>query len=508
VGAGGLSRPRIAVCGIAIEASTFSPHRSGDDAFALLRGEALLARTEALQPGHPYREAATWLPILRATSLPGGMVVPATYEKFLAEILDGLRAAVAEAPLDGLWLDIHGAMTVEGRDDAEGDLVTAIRSVIGAETFVAASMDLHGNVSEVLAEQCDHLTCYRMAPHEDAPNTRKRLARTLLTRLRGPYGADPVARRPWKAWVPVPVLLPGEKTSTRLEPATSLYQEVARIADSEGVEDAAFWIGYAWADQPRSNATVMVSADDPEVAGAAAAALAQQIWDVRDQFQFVAPTGSMDECLAEARQGQHPFVISDSGDNPTAGGAGDVTYALHHVLAHPVATAAEVIVASVFDADAVAACRTAGVGGQVDLPAVGAKVDNGPAGPVRIAGRVHALTEGDPHGGTIAVVAVPGEAGGTTYVIITERRKPYHFLADFTSLGLDPTACDVLVVKIGYLEPELYALAGDWRLALTPGGVDQDLLRLGHRRIVRPMYPFDPDMPTPDLTPRMLRRES
>lgn len=482
-----------------------------------MRGEELLARTEALLPGRPFREAADWVPILRATSLPGGMVRPATYERFVGEILTGLQAAVATAPLDGLWFDIHGAMTVEGMDDAEGDLITRIRAVIGPDTFVAASMDLHGNVSRVLAEECDHLTCYRMAPHEDAANTRQRVVASMLTRLRGPVGADPVARRPWKAWVPVPILLPGEKTSTRLEPATSLYEQVAAVADREGVDDAACWIGYAWADQPRSNATVLVTADDPELARSGAAELAEQFWSVRDEFQFVAPTGTLEECLdlalqrTRARAGAvaqspGPFVISDSGDNPTGGGADDVTYALHHVLAHPVAASATVIIASVFDPEAVAVCRTAGVGGVVDLPAVAAKVDDGPAGPVRIAGRVHALTGGDPHGGAIAVVAVPGSDGGTTYVIITERRKPYHFRADFTSLDLDPTACDVLVVKIGYLEPELYELAGDWRLALTPGGVDQDLIRLGHQRIVRPMFPFDPDMPSPDLTPRMLRR--
>jgi microcystin degradation protein MlrC len=90
-------------------------------------------------------------------------------------------------------------------------------------------------------------------------------------------------------------------------------------------------------------------------------------------------------------------------------------------------------------------------------------------------------------------------------VIVTERRKPYHLVRDFTDLGLDPAAVDLTVVKIGYLEPELYALAQGWLLALTPGGVDQDLLRLGHKRIQRPLYPFDPAMTTPDLSATLLR---
>ena len=75
--------------------------------------------------------------------------------------------------------------------------------------------------------------------------------------------------------------------------------------------------------------------------------------------------------------------------------------------------------------------------------------------------------------------------------MLTRRRRPYHLESDFTRLGLDPRRADVVVVKIGYLEPELFDMAADWMLALTPGGVDQDLARLGHGRIQRPMFPLD-----------------
>jgi microcystin degradation protein MlrC len=76
-------------------------------------------------------------------------------------------------------------------------------------------------------------------------------------------------------------------------------------------------------------------------------------------------------------------------------------------------------------------------------------------------------------------------------VVVTRRRRPYHLESDFTRLGLEPRSADIVVVKIGYLEPELFDMAADWMLALTPGGVDQDLQRLGHQRIGRPMFPFD-----------------
>jgi microcystin degradation protein MlrC len=86
-------------------------------------------------------------------------------------------------------------------------------------------------------------------------------------------------------------------------------------------------------------------------------------------------------------------------------------------------------------------------------------------------------------------------------VILTSRRKPYHVIADFAALGLDPHAADIVIVKIGYLEPELYTAAADWLLALTPGGVDQDLLRLGHHNLGGPVFPFDTSVTEPDFSP-------
>ena len=93
---------------------------------------------------------------------------------------------------------------------------------------------------------------------------------------------------------------------------------------------------------------------------------------------------------------------------------------------------------------------------------------------------------------------------GSVSVIVTKKRKPYHKEKDFTRLGLDPRKSDILVVKIGYLVPELYDMRADWIMALTPGGVDQDLERLDYKRIQRPMFPLDKNMELPDLTSRIL----
>jgi microcystin degradation protein MlrC len=154
-----------------------------------------------------------------------------------------------------------------------------------------------------------------------------------------------------------------------------------------------------------------------------------------------------------------------------------------------------VIYASIVDPAAVAAAVAAGVGATVTV-AAGGKIDSGPSGPVPLTGTVRSVRRDDLVGGDIAVLAA-----GRTSVILTSRRKPYHVLADFAALGLDPRAADIVIVKIGYLEPELYAAAAGWLLALTPGGVDQDLPRLGHRRLGGPVFPFDTSVTDPDLSP-------
>ena len=86
-------------------------------------------------------------------------------------------------PLDGLFFDIHGAMNVEGMDDPEGDFIDRIRAVVGPKTIISTSMDSHGNVSRKLAEESDLITCYRMAPHEDAMESKQRALDNLVDRL-------------------------------------------------------------------------------------------------------------------------------------------------------------------------------------------------------------------------------------------------------------------------------------------------------------------------------------
>ena len=486
--------PRIAIAGLAIESSTFSPALTHEEAFHARVGDTILTSYEFLAHDSADYKRAQWLPILIGRSLPGGIVTREAYDSLMKKMLDGLKKNL---PYDGLFFDIHGAMSVVGLDDPEGDMIVQIRKVVGHKTIISTSMDLHGNVSWRLAQNSDIITCYRMAPHEDAMQSDKRAVDNLLSRIESGKG-----KPPYKAYISVPILLPGEKTSTRVDPGKSLYTKVAPAAGKQGVVDAAIWIGYAWADEPRNHAVVMVTGDDKATVTAEAENLASSFWKVRNEFKFIAPVAPLKESLDKAvASSKHPFMISDMGDNPTAGGAGDVTWTLKEILARPEFKSEKgpsLIYASIPGPAFVEKAIKAGVGGKVDEYA-GAAIDNRYAPPVRLSGIIKAIEHGDQHAETEVVVQI-----GSVQVIVTKKRKPYHREVDFTRLGLDPRKTDIVVVKLGYLVPELYDMRADWIMALTPGGVDQDLQRLPFKRIIRPMFPFDKDMSEPDLKAKLV----
>ncbi len=466
-------RMRIAIGGIATESCTFSPLPTRPEDFNVARGSGLLESGR-----YPFLSGfdVTFVPTLGAWALPGGFVEPSAYQQLKQEFLDRLRQA---GPLDGLYLDLHGAMHVQGVDDAEGDWVSAARQVVGPDCLIAASLDLHGNVSRRLFEHADLLTAYRTAPHVDRVETRERACSLLVQCLRE-------GRHPAKAWIPVPVILPGEKTSTEWEPGARLYAGLSEVDQVPGVLDASILVGYVWADEPRTHASVVVIGTDQGVAEREAARLARRYWNARQAFTFGVQAGSIDECIRWAMDAPEPCVfISDAGDNPTAGGVGDVPVFLERLLAAQVPNA---VLASIVDPAAVAACEAAGLGAEVSV-SLGGKLDVVHGRPLPVTGRVIELASGDPVGGDQAVIQVDG-----VKVIVTERRKPFHTVADFQRLGIEPLDHKIVVVKIGYLVPDLKRVAPRALLALSPGAVDQAIERLPFRRVRRPIFPLDPEM--------------
>ncbi|MGI4745572.1 MAG: M81 family metallopeptidase [Janthinobacterium lividum] len=472
---------RIAVGGIHIECSTYNPVETAYDVFRVARGTSQFA-----SPMFGFLEdyPATFLPTLHARAIPGGPVTAAAYTALVNEFLDRLRA---HGPVDGLYLAMHGAMFVTGMEDAEGDWISRARAVVGPDCPIAVSYDLHGNVTQKIVDCIDMFSTYRTAPHIDVEETMRRSVSMLVRSIE-------TGVRPFVVWTPVPVVLPGERTSTVDEPARGLYAGLPDIQMADGIWDASLMVGYVWADEPRATAAAVMTGTDQGVLAAAGDALAARYWAAREAFAFGSRTGTIADCVALARENARGLtILADSGDNPTGGGVGDRADVLRELLAQG---ADGVILASIANRPTTDAAYAAGVGATVSL-SVGGTLDVSGSKPVLVSGTVTVLAPATDARDREAVLELDGTPGGFR-LVLAARRRPYHDIADFERLGLDVSGCRILVVKSGYLSPELAPLAELSLMALSPGSVDQDVARLPRHRKMRATFPFDADF---DWTP-------
>src|SRR5258706_6185792 len=357
---------RIAYGGIGIECSTYSRLRTRMQEFTILRDAELTysARFQFLK-----RYPVTFMPTLVATAVPGGPVERQTYETIKAEFLKRLEALL---PLQGLYLPMHGAMFVEGMEDAEADWYRAARKVVGPDCLLSASYDLHGNISQPIIDTLDMLSAFRTAPHIDREETMLRATGMLLHCLREKI-------RPTLLWAPIPVLMPGERSSTEWEPGKRLWAQLPALNREPGILDVSMLVGYVWADEPRSTAAVVITGTDPDNQRRVATKLAQQYSDARAEFKFWTETCTVYDCVHRAIDAKtQPDILADSGDNPTGGGNGDQATVLESLLRHK---AQNVVFAGITDRPATEACYKAGVGTRIPL-SIGATLDPQASRPV------------------------------------------------------------------------------------------------------------------------------
>eukprot|EP00040_Diaphanoeca_grandis_P027630 m.157737 g.157737 ORF g.157737 m.157737 type:complete len:536 (+) comp31062_c1_seq1:122-1729(+) len=447
---------------------------------------------------------AEFFPICNYRAIPGGPIASDTMKEIMDTIQTRLGQLVeSEVALDGVYLDLHGAMFATDYVDVEGGLSTMVRDVVGPDAMITASFDLHGNFSKTMAQKLDMVTAYRTAPHIDISETKLKAVNMLLTALR-------LSQRPTLAYVQIPLAISGEMSNTADQPSKRLYNEVLHLADeARGVLDASIFIGYCWADELRSGGSIIVSGFDADVIKHEALRIAAEVWKVRGDFRFGVEAGTIDTILDRARSFERtdknkPVIISDSGDNPTAGGVGDTPCMIEHMIRKGIDDA---IVQGPVDAAAVGVCITAGVGAEVEL-SLGGKLDYVNAKPLLVKATVKYintsaeeyqvnLSNGTANNAAALVAIKTGttpESGGEILVTLTASRKPFHYESDFRALQAEPTLHKILSVKIGYLVPDLERLASINLMALSPGSVYADIETMAYKNIRRPIYPLDKNM--------------
>jgi microcystin degradation protein MlrC len=475
----GPNQKRVLTLGIGHESNTFSTVLTKEADFDVLRGADVL---KVQLWADVFKNADIELiPTLHAHAWPGGVVERSTFKNFSNEILKEIKDA---GKLDGIYMDMHGALHVEGYKDAQATLIKEIRDLVGNEVLISGSFDLHGNLSPEFVENIDLITAYRTAPHRDEAETKARAAQMLVDALK--FGWKPHIES-----VVIPILVPGEKSITEVEPLHSVYSQISDISKIEGLIDVSIFAGYCWADLPRSAMRVFVVAKDKKFSAIAkneAIRLAQQIWNSRKKLELDVPSGSIDEMILRSEKyvGKTVF-ISDSGDNTTAGAPGDNTQVLDALLQHKSKNA---LMAGIVDPEVLNLCIQAGIDKKIRLN-LGGKVDNVFGKPLIINAKVLFISPDSVMNTNRGAAVI--ETDGVKTVILKTRRS-FVEINDFKEVGLNPLDFKIVVLKLGYLFPELRDIAPVHLMALTSGFCNLDMRTLPFKNVHRPCFPLDSDM--------------
>jgi microcystin degradation protein MlrC len=498
------SPPRIAILGVHLESNAFAPATREADFRSLcyFAGDAILAEARAPAPALPAEVAAfvaamdrrgPWrpVPILIAGAEPGGPVDA----RFLAAMLGEIRGRLAAAgPVDGVYVSNHGGMTATDDEDPDGAMLAAVRAIVGADVPVVATLDLHANISECMAESADVLLAYRTNPHVDQRERGAEAAEILAELIGGARSHTAFIR------------LPLTPASVSLLTASGPYAEL--IARGQALKTRAIIAvsavgGFVFSDTRKNGVAILVHARDG-IASARRVALelARQAWRDRQRFvKRLTPLAEGVRLAVEAGRdpGRPAVIFSDSGDNPGGGGGGNTTElleALHR------AGAARVLVGVFVDAALAAEAHRAGTEARFEAVFNRGSADRF-ARPFTAPARVLALHDGRCIGrrGLWAGQALdlgPSAAldlGGIT-VVVGSRRKQCADPVFFEMLGLDIGQARTVVVKsrghfrAGFDEffkpDQVYEVD-------TEGLTSPNLDRIPFKGLPRPVFPLDPE---------------
>jgi microcystin degradation protein MlrC len=318
----------IAVGGFQHETNTFAPTRADYRAFeagggwpGVQFGAAIAPAVEAanipaagaLETLHALGHKTvglTW-----AAASPSAQVTRDAYERIAGEIVRRLAEA---GPVDGVYLDLHGAMVAEHLDDGEGELLARVRKVVGNRVPVVASLDLHANVTRAMRELADGLVAYRTYPHVDMAETGRRAAKLLDATLKR---GRPMARtsKTFDFLTGIP------SQCSLIEPCKALYRSLERIELQHGLS-LSFTPGFPMADFAECGMAVLGYGADEAKARAAVVRLAGEVEDAEKHFalELFEPEDAVARAMRRGAPGA-PVVLADTQDNPGAGGNGDTT---------------------------------------------------------------------------------------------------------------------------------------------------------------------------------------
>ncbi|ETX01965.1 MAG: hypothetical protein ETSY1_05285 [Candidatus Entotheonella factor] len=494
--------PRIAILGIHLEANAFAPITTGADfrESCYFEGEAMLAEAAKLAPAMPaeipgfiaaMNTTGAWepVPILITSCEPGGPAEQAFIDETLARMRQLLTAA---EPLDGIYVSNHGAMIATEDTDPDGELYALAREAAGPDRPVVATVDLHANISERMADSVDAIVSYRTNPHVDQAE-RAAEAAQLMRRLLAGERFD-------KSFIRLPIAAPPVTLLTAHGAYADMIAEGQRHIGPE-VPLVSVVAGFAFADVPEAGMSVLTygTGQKPQEL---ASRLAHMAWEDRDRFRVrLTPLDEAIRRAAEAGESDDgdAVCLADVADNPGGGARGNTTDILEGLLAAKVQRA---LFGNFVDPAVAARCHEAGAGARLqvvfnahhadaDGRAVAAELEVLGLSDGNIVGR-----RGICQGRTVRLgLSAAVRIGGLTMVVCS-RRVQCADPAFFEHFGLDIGTFRSLTVKSrGHFRAGFDEFfRHEQILEVDAGGLTSPMLeRYPWRRLNRPSWPLDAD---------------
>jgi microcystin degradation protein MlrC len=498
--------PRFVIALIKHETNTFSPIATPLSAFGHGNGPSYGEDARAAFAGSntPFaafldiarREGATVLTPVAAESWPSNMATRASFEALLQPLEEAVRAGC-----DACFLDLHGAMVVEGIDDAEGEILKRLRR-IRADLPIAVTFDYHTNLSPDSVANATVITGYKTYPHIDMYEAGLLAGDILARSLRGEL-------RPVMAWGWLPLVSSVMRHAPEDGPSGEILDYARSMETCGRVLAATLLPGFPHADTPYTGVSAVVVAD--ALADSTAQAAAQQVcdrmlaiaWERRAEYVFhpepLAQSVARARALGASRH-EGPILLVDHCDNCGSGGSQDVMLVVDEILRQNLD---DVAIAPIRDAQAVAQMVEAGIGSNVNLE-LGGKTDMPSIGlsgrPLRLAGRVRNITDGEivftgpmytglkSHLGRTAVLDT-----GRAQIVVTERHHEPFDLVIFRHCGIEPTKKRFIMLKSRiHYRAGFKPIAAHIVECAGAGVTNADLSVYRYRKLVRPIYPLDP----------------
>lgn len=480
---------KIAIMGISMECNTFSPILAQQEDLTIYRGNDLIEKDLWEVRGMVKRlkedSQISICPLLWATGLPAGPLERSFYEGFKRE---SLKLLELNGPFDGVLLAMHGAMAVDGLNrSADTDFIVSVRKAIGPNVPLGLAFDLHGNLTKEIAEAGTVFSAFRTAPHRDDLETGYRAADQLIRVIHQKL-------KPKTHFIKIPVLIPGEKIVTHYSPGKELYQSLFEYDKIPGILQTLLMVGFVWCDAEWTGMSTLVTCEnDPNLARQICEEIAQKTWDARNDFSFGMETADIETGIQLALlSSEKPMYLCDSGDNTTAGAAGDLTIVLQHLIMKEVKDA---VVPGIYGPETVRKAREIGKGAIFDL-VLGSEHSTLKEETMKVKALVEEV--GDPF---FQYGPNPGLEGSWVRLRINDNLVTFHdkrtgicTIEHFEKLGIDPELHSIYVLKQGYLYPQFEEIAKRNIMLLSPGTSDMNLEDLPYKKIPKPVFPFQKDM--------------